>query len=899
VSSGRNRRQRRSQPRQPRSPGWVRARPEGEDSGAVIITIGDSTPPREAGELLGTLREEARTDDGTVLPRGSSVYADRRPPAAGQPVQAATLHFSGIRPVTQPGPVPAAEPLPGWAQGRDPAEEISIIFATGDDPAPPEGAGDLLGVTKVPGQTADGTPIPAGARVYRSPYRLSSEDIQADPRATTLTFGEIAPVPASYEQHHDAQGPRRIADELGWPDPATARSSGRREDSGQDIPAAFRKPGTTGPLIPPDYASSANQAFAGAGSGRPRPPLDVSDELAARLGRGLTPEEMSDPEILKQIAQAGAKNVPGAYSFGMPEGTVIPPEFSHVYPQGRQMLRGEQPGPLPGLPPGEPPEGVIAGKLIVSGERTDGGEGMPDGTQVGDIIAAEQPLGYVDTGITLPDGTSIEPGARVWRADPGTPSFARALAAGPHGQGGPDAVVSGDRRAIEGTDADLVIEDLDPDDPDDPGRVLAGTPEQIRAYHRAHEEADRRAQGLIPGTEDSSGLIRTREAAEGVWLRATWPADAVLDQHAWLVKHYQQPGDPLADYLAFHMRNSLDQDHRTASMYWPIDLRGAIDIPQGTELAHLIARGLAEAGTYQVTAPMCTKMREEWDARTPGPLILDEGEMPAPAGFAWLDRPWLSELSAGYWLPVRAVSWERTVTYARSERGGAFGLPQARTVPVESVRLVLWLLINDDVAFGRWKGHEARAARVANLVGQLVPQQVALLPFGSRISTGERFRTNGETLLSLVHSLWRFLGMELARSRRVTASAPATRRRVARSLRHDTVHIITLRKVTYIEEPAAHFPRAVDWQCRWWVEEFYRHIDSYTDEDEEGRPRRHKPTPAGRTGYVTDDDHDVCAVCLANGQTARISLVRSFLKGPSDKPLRTPARGRTIHRLSR
>lgn len=38
----------------------------------------------------------------------------------------------------------------------------------------------------------------------------------------------------------------------------------------------------------------------------PRPPAGISPELAARLQRGLSPEELSDPEVLRQIMAAGS-----------------------------------------------------------------------------------------------------------------------------------------------------------------------------------------------------------------------------------------------------------------------------------------------------------------------------------------------------------------------------------------------------------------------------------------------------------------------------------------------------------------------------------------------------------------------------------------------------------------
>jgi hypothetical protein len=462
--------------------------------------------------------------------------------------------------------------------------------------------------------------------------------------------------------------------------------------------------------------------------------------------------------------------------------------------------------------------------------------------------------------------------------------------------GGPGIIVTDDLNAIDTSDTDLVIEDLDPDDPDDSGRVMVGSPAQVKAYHARTEAADKRAARLIPGTRDTSALARTREAADAIGLRENWTAKDVLLAHEWLAKHYQDPHDEISDYLAFHMRNSLEQDHRTAAGFWPVDLRHGADIPEGARLARLVARGLGAARTYQVTGKMCRAMRAAWDAEPGQVLALDEGWLPHPAGFAWLDAPWMMELSAGYWLPVRAVSWERIVTLAKSTAGlqGLMAGDPGR--PLDAVRTVLWLRIPDDVAFGRWQGQEKRALKVANVVGNVVPQQVTILPFGVRVNTEGEFHTNGKSLLGLLHTLWRTLGETLPRSRpvRIEAGLPGGPRQAARrTLRHTDVHVITLREYSYDSDPERHFPQSRDWTCRWWVDPFWRHVrrdtaweEANIETDEDGKRRRHPAVP--------DATGEHCAVC-----GAKISHVGTFAKGPSGLPFRTPSRERTVWRLAR
>jgi hypothetical protein len=493
-------------------------------------------------------------------------------------------------------------------------------------------------------------------------------------------------------------------------------------------------------------------------------------------------------------------------------------------------------------------------------------------------------------------GPEIAQAMEASGADPGTFAFSAG------GDGKPQLIVTDDLDSVPGGADDedtYVIEDLDAED-SDAGRLLMGSRSQVTEYHRRTEKADQRARKLLPAMADESRLVRSYDAATAIRVRKNWTADEVLDTHAWLTRAYRHPPDDLADYLAFHIRQAVSDDHHTQSLFWPVDLSAGADIPQGRQMAQLIARGLDDSRTLQVTAPMCHKLRDDWNSRPGELLILDEGILPVPAGFAWLDAPWLAEkLSEGIWLPVRAVSWERTIATVSSERGQPYAPPGVSTV--DAVRVVLWLLIADDVAFGRWKGAEKRADKVANKVGRLVPQQIALLPFGIRVDTGRRVSTNGKELMGLIHTLWTTLGEKLPKSREVRASHPAVRARVQRSIKHGTVHIIPLREYEFVGEPNGHFPAKRDWRGRWWVEEFYRHIDAYDDgTDEKGRRRRHQAVPAKRWGTVTDDDHDICAVCLANGQTVRIALVHTFAKGPTDKPFITPgARKRTVWKLKR
>ena len=202
--------------------------------------------------------------------------------------------------------------------------QVPVIIATGGA-EPPEGAGELIGTLTQPGRTSDGTVIEAGSRVYRALREITREEMTADPRAVTLTLGELdmtdterirrvedvvsggTDIPGSPElgqvpgtvgtgkpaplgesrtpregglvpdfaEYHDQQGGRRIADELGWPDPAK-------------VPAAF---GGTRAVLPPHLATAANEGLLLAARDREGPGRSMGTLAGDRtlLARGTGP----------------------------------------------------------------------------------------------------------------------------------------------------------------------------------------------------------------------------------------------------------------------------------------------------------------------------------------------------------------------------------------------------------------------------------------------------------------------------------------------------------------------------------------------------------------------------------------------------------------------------------
>lgn len=394
-----------------------------------------------------------------------------------------------------------------------------------------------------------------------------------------------------------------------------------------------------------------------------------------------------------------------------------------------------------------------------------------------------------------------------------------------------------------------------------------------------------------PGDKLRRPFIGSRIPAPPV--RTSWQAEDVLSRHAKLARRYQGQDRNTVDYLQHLLNASLESDPEQAMrMHWPVQAAGKRGITDARQMAALVSRGLREALTYQVTAPMVDMMwRSEEFA--PGVHRLMEGEMPGAAGWAWLDDPWVIPVADGL-LPVRAVSWDKT-----SVPGEVFGTPGAGYA--DAVRLVFWVHVPDVVALGYFAADDPRVANLEDELGDLIPHHISLLPFRYRFLLKEDHETESLSMVALVHSLWTFLGMELSAARTVRPASQSHRKNILRSIRHDKVHVITLRRISYISENGHGGHRHVNRTCKWWVDDFYRHIDPYRDEDDAGRPRRHEALPAAQASGVRSDDdgYDVCAICADRGQAVRVTLVHGHRRGPAYLPWKTPAKGRTVHRLSR
>jgi hypothetical protein len=692
--------------------------------------------------------------------------------------------------------------------------------------------------------------------------------------------------------------------------------------------------------------------------GRPGDPDDtlgarleaISPGLAARLRDGLGPEELRElsPAIAKAMRDAGA--AAGAYSFSHGDpgyGTKIHVTEPGVLATAQACPEDSRSGRV--TPSGQVPAafrrpgGTVLAKAVIGGKRTDGGEGLPYGIQPGDIIAVEQPLDYADTGIALPPEDGHEPGSKVWRPageqlegldellrrgramlDSGMSSedvaaelatgYAESAGAGSGNAGEARLVAAVQVRAgapldetrlhpeLRGTDPDTMIPVIISNAEDKPegagaffGRLTrdvhtesgAVWPAGALVWRDTSLDAGEMPADRLMYDEDSGPVI-----ARGRPARTSWTAGDVLNQHVRLAARFAAAGPEIASYLAHLMNASLKDDADQAGRgHWPVQAERERSAEDGLKMTRLIGRQLRDALTYQVTAPMLERMRQS-EELLPGVQRLSASDLPAATGFAWLEDPWQIPVADGL-LPVRALGWEKIAVPA------TVFMPGTRHATADAVRFVFWVYLPDIVAAGYFNDKDLQLRSITEDLGELIAHHVTVLPFQYAFTLKNTHRDESMSMIALIHSLWTYLGMELSVSRKVRPASAGHSKRVLRSLRHDAVHVVTLRHVSYIGDgPGGH--RVVNRTCKWWVDDFYRHLDSYRDEDENGRPRRHSAVPSGQERTDPEPgDFDVCGVCLARGQTVRITQVHGHRRGPAHLPWRAPAKGRTVYRLAR
>lgn len=346
---------------------------------------------------------------------------------------------------------------------------------------------------------------------------------------------------------------------------------------------------------------------------------------------------------------------------------------------------------------------------------------------------------------------------------------------------------------------------------------------------------------------------------------------AVLDYHTGVTARFKQPNETLVRYLRNFMRDCIkDEGARAHGMFYPVVRPGeTITNDHGVRMAKLLGHDLEDAITYQVTQEMSDVMRGVY-AGTVGKIThLSQNELPSEAGFAWLDDGWPIVDRGGVSYTIRAVSWHYMSAWTDGTLHDRLIEPQEWPC----ARLGLWVHVNDDPPEVRAKLYGADQR-----LGELQLMHSAVIPFDLRFEMPpEDEAGSAESFLGVVYLLWMFLGMEITGTHQ--AQIPRSfRRRAMRSLKHDEVHVVLLRKVRYVNEQTDDH-RAIDWSCRWVVQGHYRHIKLAPDHE----GRTHRAIAIGA------DKH--CAVC---GE--KLAWVHPYIKGPDGRPMRI---SRTLMKLAR
>jgi hypothetical protein len=165
-------------------------------------------------------------------------------------------------------------------------------------------------------------------------------------------------------------------------------------------------------------------------------------------------------------------------------------------------------------------------------------------------------------------------------------------------------------------------------------------------------------------------------------------------------------------------------------------------------------------------------------------------------------------------------------------------------------------------------------------------------PYNARLNATRdaQGRATQDDTIRWTRTLWRVLSSEIAATRTSDHIERHVAKRALRSLKHNQVHVVTLRHRHYVTEGNGH--RDVRWTCQWPVNGFWRHVrrdekweDDHVERDGKGRRTRHHAVP--------DEYRENCAIC-----GAPVSFVGTYVKGPPGAPWRDQS-NRTLYKLAR
>lgn len=665
----------------------------------------------------------------------------------------------------------------------------------------------------------------------------------------------------------------------------------------------------------------------------------------------LTPRERDDlPPILKDLPENSDVPVimtmpgdgtppPGAGEWlGELQKPMVTPEG--VFPEGSPIWLDSS--KMLGVPPGFVRRST-KGQIIVGPSRDlepdEPGELLPHGLQAGDIIATEQPIGFVETGIQLPSGATIQPGAKVYRAEDltgledtlqGTLNQFRTSAmsglsprktrkileqtgeAVPSRKSRNRAAL--DRMRSQGGAAN-------PDIPPTPQQRRKGsykpkTDEQGREIIQADSIPGLLAEvRKVPGLEDQLrrgmnytelektgplianllrkvgfqggsklGAVIQFSEQETLAFRRARPMTAtdVLEAHAALAEEQRHPTPRLVSYYENFMKSVYGKsgDARQQAEAWQFLFYPAKD---AREFIAILAKQLIDARTYQVTKGMMEAVTVVYDKMRASKNMswFEKDAVPAPAGFVWFDDPLTFTDVNGLRMAHRALSWNIVTLWQgrdHDERHPHAHHKIGEVCDCADARAV------PAVRITTWTHRDDDDdywkqvyAESISALGDLTMGHSVIIPFGQRFALPEMLKAANGNLADDLGRWTYVLFKFFSEELTVTRKEP-----VARPARRRALRTLKTGEVSVIilrkKRPMTDGTgqhRNVEWSCRWPVDGHYRHLEKYDLEIDE-LGRAHRHQALP---YPWDKTH--CVTC-----GSKITFVHPYLKGPSYLPVR-------------
>jgi hypothetical protein len=358
------------------------------------------------------------------------------------------------------------------------------------------------------------------------------------------------------------------------------------------------------------------------------------------------------------------------------------------------------------------------------------------------------------------------------------------------------------------------------------------------------------------------------------------PAELVIEHHMRLQDQHAHPSDARKQWLRNYFADVEEKAKYRAREHWQTlfqreayPMRDHQDAPL---LCGILARGLFNARTYQVTAEMSDAVSAMY-VNTAQRLqhIPAEYQPPAECGFVWLDKPWVHKDRYEKTTSTRVITWQpQTMTTTEPVTNGFGQKVGEREVFSDGWRISVWSIVGDPDDY-----RDAEMDAYYTEHGPLLLLHTWV--FEREIRFGGRSHEKMDDIMAWVWCLWLMLDSEVVAYKRDSqiGRPVAAFRRAQKKLRFSQVNVVLLRraKSTGLDDHD-YSTRETDWSHRWLQAGHYRHLNGRQD---------HHAIPAHH-GEGSDLNCQGCG--------GRITWVKACVKGPEHLPL---VERPQLHRLSR